>query len=251
MNTSTNHTEIAVLMRLPAYWNKAHTDSFEIRKRVTDWFQKKYQDKTLKADPEFFSDLINQGKTLFIGEGNLSFSLDLALRPNTSKAHIVATTYEDKDSISDAAAQNAEILKKVGANILHGIDAENLQDTLGSAKFSTIIFQFPHSGSRDAIRGKSPNFVLVRRFLKNAKEHLLPNSKVIITIVDRPHYHGTFQLGDAAKDAGFTISEPLSFDPSQFTGYDHTNTHDDESAINRHSRFLTCIFTPYPDRLKT
>ena len=65
-----------------------------------------------------------------------------------------------------------------------------------------------------------------------------------MTSVDSPYYEGVFHFQDAAKDAGFEVSGPAPFNPTDFPGYEHTNTNDDESAIEDYDRFGTWVFNP-------
>ena len=88
-------------------------------------------------------------------------------------------------------------------------------------RFETIIFQFPHTGSREPIEGRNPNFILVRGFLMSVKSLLSASGKVVITAVDSPHYRGAL----AAKEAGFAAPLVYSFDPKAYLGYEHTMTH--------------------------
>jgi hypothetical protein len=87
---------------------------------------------------------------------------------------------------------------------------------------------------------------MIRKFLRSAEKFLKPDGKILITAVDNPHYQGVFRFEDAAKFAGYKIIETWPFDPSLFSGYAHTNTNDEGSALDGHSRFVTHVF-----RLKT
>jgi hypothetical protein len=66
----------------------------------------------------------------------------------------------------------------------------------------------------------------------------------MISAVDNPHYAGCFQFPEAAEDAGFRVDGPFPFDPDDFAGYQHTNTNDDDSALEDKTRFGTWVFTP-------
>ena len=57
-----------------------------------------------------------------------------------------------------------------------------------------------------------------------------------------PHYHGAFQFDQAAEEAGFKPPEMYKFDPSEFPGYIHTMTNEDESALDNHDHFATWVF---------
>ncbi len=185
---------------------------------------------------------VSQGRTLLVGEGNLSFTLSLAAMSGVTPSRLIATTFENKEELSSDAIANAEALRRKGVTVLHGIDASNLTSVFGSWRFDTIVFQFPHAGSRDAVEGHNPNFILVRDFLISAAAQLHRGGKILISAVDSPHYRGAFQFDEAADVAGFAPPESYPFDPSAFPEYEHTMTHQSGSAIDHHDEFSTWVF---------
>ncbi len=156
--------------------------------------------------------------------------------------HIVSTTYEKASDLSEEAQENSEILKQSGASVINGIDATKLDRYFPHQKFDTIIFQFPNAGSREPEYGRNPNHILIRDFLKNAVSCLAPEGKILITAVDSPHYQGAFQFEEAAEKAGYDILGSYPFDPKSFPGYSHTNTNNDDSALEKHDEFKTWVF---------
>jgi 25S rRNA (uracil2634-N3)-methyltransferase len=182
------------------------------------------------------------GDILLLGEGNLSFAKSLLSQPSPHINHMVATTYEYEKDLSNEARQNAAFLRNHGALVMYSVDATNLEQSLRPYKFDTIIFQFPNVGSREAIYGRNPNFIMIRKFLRSAAPYLAPSGRVLISTVDNPHYQGAFQFDEAAAFAGYAAPEVYPFDPSLFPGYSHTNTNDDESALDDHNHFATWVF---------
>ena len=185
---------------------------------------------------------VSQGRTLLVGEGNLSFTLSLAEMSGIIPSKLIATTFEKKEELSTDAIANAEASRLKGVTVLHGVDASNLKSVFGSWRFDTIVFQFPHAGSREEVEGRNPNFILVRDFLISAAAQLHRGGKVLISAVDSPHYRGTFQFDEAADIAGFAPPESYPFDPSAFPEYEHTMTHQSGSAIDHHDEFGTWVF---------
>lgn len=185
---------------------------------------------------------IASGKTLFVGEGNLSFATSLLGRKGIISDNITATTFEIESELSEKGRNNAQFLSSAGARVLYNVDATKLTNSFGSEIFDNIVFQFPHVGSREPIRGRNPNFVLVGDFLKSAAKQLNPNGTVMISAVDSPHYDGAFSFGEAANLAGFNPPNSYKFNPSQFSGYEHTMTNEDESALEGHKDFKTWVF---------
>jgi 25S rRNA (uracil2634-N3)-methyltransferase len=235
--------DIYKLIATRAYWNRAHPEHDLIQDQIKSWFQHRYKDNSEENEnrPNIWSSL---GNALFLGEGNFSFSRSIAMRTPSAATHITATVFEKEKDISDEARQNAMSLEKQSVNVLYGIDATDLSPYFERQKFDTIIFQFPHTGSRDPLYGRNPNFVLIRRFLKSALNQLTFNGKIIVTTVDNPHYQGAFQLEDAAKEAGYNPPEGYSFDITDFPDYNHVNTHQGDSALEDHTSFKSWIFEP-------
>lgn len=184
------------------------------------------------------------GNILLVGEGNLSFALSLTKKNRINPANITASTFEKESELSDAAIENASKLRAAGVTVRHGINAAKLHLTTGNAAFDHIIFQFPHTGSREPIDGQNPNFILVRDFLKSAIRKLKRSGTVLISAVDTPHYHGAFQFDEGASIAGYQPPEIYKFDPNDFSGYHHTMTHQDGDALSNHDAFATWLFKP-------
>jgi len=171
-----------------------------------------------------FISRISSGTTLFVGEGNLSFAYAIAqeipcLHP------IVASTYEEYDDLSLAGKQNAGLLKRLGIQVLHGINATTLQHYFGSASFDTIIFQFPNAGSREPVEGHNPNYILVRDFLLSASQVLRDSGSVVITTVDSDYYNNIFKFQELATQTPFQQPIQYVFDPDDYPDYEHTMTH--------------------------
>ena len=193
------------------------------------------------ADFDFIAQAAS-GKTLLVGEGNLSFALALAKHPSINARKIIASTFEGNNNLSEEAIANAEKLKSLGALALHNVDATKLSSAFGSWKFDTIIFQFPHTGSREPIEGHNPNFILVRDFLLSAAKQLSSGGVALISAIDSPHYRGAFQFEDTAEIAGFLPPENHPFDLKDFPEYTHTMTNEDESALNAGDDLRTWVF---------
>ncbi len=181
---------------------------------------------------------------MLVGEGNISFAKSLVRQTVAQIDHMSATTYEKENNLSDEARQNASLLQRYGTLVMHGVDATCLEKSFRPHEFDTIIFQFPNVGSREAKYGQNPNHIMIRKFLRSAEKLLKPDGRILITAVDSPHYQGAFRFDDAAEFAGYEITETWPFDPSLFSGYAHTNTNDDDSALGDHSRFVTYVFRP-------
>lgn len=187
---------------------------------------------------------IADGDILLVGEGNLSFALSLARKSRINAAHITATTFEKTSELSDEAIENAVKLRADGATVLHSVNAGKISAALGNRQFDHIIFQFPHTGSREPVRGHNPNSGLVRSFLKSAISNLRQTGTALISAVDTPHYHGAFRFDEAAVAVGFKPPEIYRLNPDDFPGYRHTMTHLEGDALSHHNAFATWLFRP-------
>ena len=191
----------------------------------------------------YFLERMRSGDVLFVGEGNLSFALNIAKRPTVTASRMTVTTYEEENHLSKVGQHNALALRRLGASVIPGVDAMNLEQRLFYRRFDTIVFQFPNVGSRELEEGRNPNFILVRDFLKSAAKHLQPGGQVLITAVDSPYYHGAFQFDEAAAAGGFSKPDTYLFDLLKLPGYIHTNTNNTDSAIDGHDMFRTWVFS--------
>jgi 25S rRNA (uracil2634-N3)-methyltransferase len=188
-----------------------------------------------------FISKIKEGNTLLVGEGNLSFTISLIkklqLLPN-----LIASTYEDYSELSEYAKLNTKLLKQAGVKILHEFDATELHQNFYSNAFDTIIFQFPHSGSREGINGVNANYVLVRNFIISASHILKRDGVVLITVVDSDFYNNMFRFDELAEELRISLPTKYKFDPKDYPEYEHTMTHQDESGIDDYSKFATYEF---------
>ncbi|NET71459.1 MAG: DUF2431 domain-containing protein [Sphaerospermopsis sp. SIO1G2] len=185
---------------------------------------------------------VANGRSLLVREGNMSFALSLARKKRINPENLVITTLETARNLSEEALHNAEILKSYGATVMHNVNATKLTTSLGNVQFGHIIFQFPHTGSREPIEGHNPNHILLRNFLRSAKQRLRYGGDILVTTVDSPHYHGAFQFELAAEKAGLKSPESYTFDPSDFPGYSHSMTNEDGSAVDNGTSCVTWIF---------
>lgn len=192
----------------------------------------------------------NEGLSLFIGEGNLSFACEIANKSQNPN-YIIATTYESFDCYDNLSIQNKQRLEQMGATVLDGIDGEKINIGLQNLymKFHLIVFQFPHTGKQDYHDGKTPNFDLVRNFLISSKRCLSQDGLIAITYVDNSYYNGVFQFAKLNRELGFRVMEKHIFDPKDFLNYKHKMTNGDESGILNHNQFATMVFSCREHRL--
>lgn len=183
-----------------------------------------------------------KGQTLFVGEGNLSFSLALARLDPRAARNFVSSTFEGRTGLSSEAERNAFDLTRLRSVVLHGVDATTLERFFGRTKFDTVVFNFPNVASRTPIYGRNPNHHMVRRFLRSARGQLSGTGEIIVNGVDSAFYRGAFDFTAAARFAGLAEPRVYEFEPEKFPGYSHTNTIAGDSALARHDSFHTWVF---------
>ena len=189
---------------------------------------------------------LKKGKVLLVGEGNLSFAASLINAGYIPPHGLVASTYEGRNSLSMDAVRTAVELERFGVETHHSVDARKLASHFPHRTFATIIFQFPHTGTRGSVMGRNPNFQLLRQFLISARSCLSPSGQVLVSHVDSHHYNGAFQFHEAATRTGFLPPRSLVFDRKFFPGYAHSMTHRPQSGLNAHRKLLTKVFKPDP-----
>lgn len=127
-------------------------------------------------------------------------------------------------------------------NVLHNVDATKLHKIFNRNSFDTIIFQFPHSGSREEINSLNPNYILDRNFIISASYVLKKHGLILITIVDSNFYNNIFQFEKLLQELRISTPIKYKFDPKDYPEYVHTMTNQDESAIEGYSKFATWEF---------
>lgn len=188
-----------------------------------------------------FISKIKTGNILLVGEGNLSFTISLVKKLH-ELPNLITSTYEDYEELPDVAQFNAKLLKQAGVKVLHGLDATKLHKIFKPTSFNTIIFQFPHSGSREGINGVNANYSLAKNFIISASQILKKHGTILITIVDSDFYNNMFRFNELAEELRIEQPVKYKFDPKDYPEYEHTMTHQEENGIDDYSRFATWEF---------
>lgn len=184
---------------------------------------------------------IKGGHALLIGERNFCFTISL-IKKLQALPNLITSTYEDSSELSEYTEFKAKVLKQAGIKVFHGLDATELHKNFYSNAFDTIIFQFPHSGSREGINEINANYVLVKKFITSASYILKTAGAILITIVDSDFYNNIFRFDELAEELGISHPVKYTFDPNDYPEYEHTMTHQEESGIDDYSKFATYEF---------
>ncbi|KAL2332868.1 hypothetical protein Fmac_014081 [Flemingia macrophylla] len=192
-----------------------------------------------------------------VGEGDFSFSLFLA-KSFASAANIVASSlnsYDDVVTMYKHAKSNLDDLNKLGACILHGVNATKmkLHPDLKMRRFDRVVFNFPHAG----FHGKEDNPSLIKMhkelvlgFFKNASRMLRPNGQIHVSHKTTPPFDN-WDIEKLATECFLTLIECADFKREDYPGYN--NKRGDGRRCDEHFPLGKCctykfIFIPKTKR---
>ncbi|KAJ0042643.1 hypothetical protein Pint_17704 [Pistacia integerrima] len=171
--------------------------------------------------------LINPHQLLLVGEGDFSFSLSLALSFG-SATNICASSLDSYVTVISKykkAKSNLETLERLGACILHGVDATKMKvhPHLRMRKFDRIIFNFPHAG----FHGKEHNVLmikmhrsLVQGFFRNASGMLRASGEVHVSHKTTGPFC-SWNLEELAYRNSLSLIECVGFKIEDYPGYNN------------------------------
>eukprot|EP01147_Barroeca_monosierra_P004961 gene4961-8733_t len=191
---------------------------------------------------------------LILGDGNFSFSLALAdaiWGKGTSKSaadelfntdthdlskslYIVSTSFDDKEELMWKYPETLGILDRLKkfnhVQVIHGINAWQLQDHFRDVEFRSIIWNHPHLGVEDFRLHK----FLMAHFFHSTAACLAPSGFVSISLVK-----GQAERWDITPQAikkGFYLSKQTPFEPSHWYGYHTKRNRTGQSFQNQHTQ---------------
>ncbi|KAG8049862.1 hypothetical protein GUJ93_ZPchr0009g1210 [Zizania palustris] len=162
---------------------------------------------------------------LTVGDGDFSFSRALATAFGSGE-NLVATsldTIDDLRSKYSKAESNITELKRLGATVLHGVNAKRMKDhtDLKVRRFDRIVFNFPHAG----FKGKEDNLhminshkELVRGFFRNARHLLRPSGEIHVNH-KRGRPYDNWDIEHLAFESSLVMVDNISFRKEDYPGY--------------------------------
>ncbi|GLT26390.1 hypothetical protein SLA2020_014590 [Shorea laevis] len=181
----------------------------------------------MEEEEKWVTHYSSKHQILLVGEGDFSFSLSLASSFG-SASNICATALDSEADVINNyknGKSNLENLKKLGASILHGVDATKMKnlDDLKKRKFDRIIFNFPHSG----FHGKEDydwviqkHRTLVSGFFSNASRMLQANGEIHVNHKITPPYCD-WNLEGLASANSLDLIDSVEFKIGDYPGYNN------------------------------
>ncbi|VVB00146.1 unnamed protein product [Arabis nemorensis] len=164
---------------------------------------------------------------LLVGEGDFSFSCSLATRFG-SASNICASSLDSYDDVVkkyEKARSNLHTLKRLGAFLLHGVDATKLQrdPDLNCRRFDRVIFNFPHAG----FHGKESDPYLIRKhrnlvygFFHCASRMLRANGEIHVSHKNKAPFRD-WNLKELASRCSLVLIRCVAFKKSDYPGYEN------------------------------
>jgi 25S rRNA (uracil2634-N3)-methyltransferase len=180
------------------------------------------------ANPRSVQSYSSRHNILIVGDGDLTFSLSLATA--LGGQNLVATTFDSKHALYrkyQGVKSTIQSLRRVGCNVLHGVDATKLTSTTELddfvGTFHRIVFNFPHIGgaTQEDVRA---NQLLLREYFQQSLPFLHPSGgEAHVTLRSTTFYDSWDVVGQAEK-AGMRLVRMEKFDSKQLLSYENKRT---------------------------
>ncbi|CAH8391483.1 unnamed protein product [Eruca vesicaria subsp. sativa] len=166
---------------------------------------------------------------LLVGEGDFSFSCSLATRFGSASNIVASSLDSNADDVVrkyKKARSNLEALKRLGASLLHGVDATklHLHPHLNCRKFDRIIFNFPHAG----FHGKETDSSLIKKhrelvfgFLHGASHMVRATTGEVHVSHKNKAPFSHWKLEELASKCSLALTQCVVFKKSQYPGYEN------------------------------
>uniref|UniRef100_A0ACD5Y431 Uncharacterized protein n=1 Tax=Avena sativa TaxID=4498 RepID=A0ACD5Y431_AVESA len=162
---------------------------------------------------------------LVVGDGDFSFSLALATAFGSGD-NLVATSLDSYGALTSKYAKaqsNVSELERLGARVVHGIDAKamRIHPSLMKRLFDRIVFNFPHAGFKgkeDHQHVIKAHKQLVHGFFANARHMLRPYGEIHISH-KTGHPYDAWDIEQLSNHSCLTLVRRVGFSKEDYPGY--------------------------------
>ncbi|KAJ9444946.1 hypothetical protein DIPPA_23089 [Diplonema papillatum] len=168
--------------------------------------------------------LTSGDRVLLVGDGNFTFAK--ALREHVKPEKLVAS---DLKASNGTTGKTLEVLRDLGVDVLHGLDATS-HSAYKRVPFhpTVIVFNFPHTGVNQTSRPHEAckaNRELVSRFFAAVPYRWRGATRILVTVKGGQHYD-SWEVDTRGDPAGWLCvgSSPFDSDLWQSRGYKHAAT---------------------------
>lgn len=186
------------------------------------------------------------GRTLLVGEGNLTFAeANVGLR-RVEPRNLTATIYETKADAQkrDAdTALRADRLEKQGVSVQYGVDATRLHEREPVVTYDSIVWMFPYPAGAGRARAGVAGAALLSAYFASAKKVLAPGGTVSVTLKEK-RYVAMWNPVALAKAAGLKLRAREVFSVSDYPGYTHETTSAMAQKADVSGAAVTFVFEP-------
>jgi len=185
---------------------------------------------------------------LIVGDGNLTFSAQIAKAREQGDAPLVCTVLDNKELIKKKYGAIAKGALKILQNaenvqVLYNIDAtdlaQGLPEPLNSPCFDCVAFNFPHTGSQRVHENRG----MLTSFFASARQVLRPGGRIDVTMNEGEPYK-SWGLEELASEEKLALVQRRPFFFADYPGYRHATTLKGASAPTPQLRSATYSFMP-------
>ncbi|CAL8279122.1 unnamed protein product [Arctogadus glacialis] len=190
------------------------------------------------------------GHTLFVGEGNFSFSSALSKLSPENK--ITATCLQQQEDVKhEGAAANIQMIRDSGGTVLFGVDCTRLEEcaSLQGAVFNRVIFNFPHCGRKSGVK---KNRELLKNFFLSCVKVLDEHGDIHVALcngqggtpADQPmrEWQNSWQVVAMAAEADLVLSSVQPFKSEEVERYKCTGYRSQDKGFHVENA-LVHVFT--------
>ncbi|CAD7936947.1 unnamed protein product [Amoebophrya sp. A120] len=193
-------------------------------------------------------------EVLVVGDGDLSFSCSFALHINDIK-QLTATVYEKEDEFrrrygemsETAGLVNLKTLEMYGCNLLFGVDATNIYDSLVKSgvipagswefkKYDCVLWNFPYPIEWRAWNVKEKSTALLRNFFASARHFVKAEGHLRIALL--MNQYDNWRIEESSLAAGLRLERMEKFEKGKYKYYCNRYGDDREQTVQKSADYI-------------